>query len=92
MMSDPRDCDKCDRKIEKGELFYHSRPDSDVDFDDRNSDDEEDFCMDCYNKKLRKGKISEEDFQLMVYCLPAGTHNVLLTIVINMQNIGALII
>ena len=71
MMSDPRDCSKCDRKMGKGELFYHSKEDEDYD-----------LCMDCYDKKIRKGKISEEDFQLTTYCLPPGTHKVILITVV----------
>ena len=70
MMSDPRDCSKCDRKMEKGELFYHSK-----------EDDDYDLCIDCYDKKISKRKISEEDFQLMVYCLPSGSHKAILIIV-----------
>ena len=61
MMSEQRECNKCDRAISKGVLFYHS-----------NGDDDKDLCKRCYNKKLNKGKISEDMFQLTVYCLPPG--------------------
>ena len=61
MMSEPRDCNKCDRKMDKDELFYHSRDDEDLD-----------LCTTCFDKKVNKRKISPDDFQLMVYCLPPG--------------------
>ena len=61
MMSEPRDCNKCDRKMDKDELFYHSKDDEDLD-----------LCTTCFDKKVNKRKISPDDFQLMVYCLPPG--------------------
>ena len=76
MMSDPRNCNKCDRKMGKGELFYNNKNYEDYD-----------LCMDCYDKKSRKGVLCEEDFQLMTYCLPPGTHNVILIIVIIIKKI-----
>ena len=70
MTSGERECNKCDRTMSKGVLFYKSKEDG-----------EYDLCKRCYDKKLNKGKISEDEFQLTVYCLPSGIYDVIIFIV-----------
>ena len=63
MTSEQRKCDKCRRKMDKDELFYHSR-----------DDDWLNYCTTCFDKQVSKRcfPVSKDDFQLMVYCLPPG--------------------
>jgi len=59
LVSEHRECNKCDEDLDEEDWFYSS-------LRERNYD----LCIPCYNKKLRKGKISQSDFKISVYCLP----------------------
>ena len=61
LVSEHRECNKCDEDLDEEDWFYSS-------LRERNYD----LCIPCYNKKLRKGKISQSDFKISVYCLPPG--------------------
>jgi len=59
LVAEHRECNKCDEDLDEEDWFYSS-------LRDRNYD----LCIQCYNKKIRKGKISQRDFKIAVYCLP----------------------
>ena len=61
MTSDPRECNRCGRKTDKDELFYHYR-----------HDDYIDYCTTCFDIQKQFETIFPERYQLMVYCLPPG--------------------
>jgi len=59
LVAQHKECDNCDEDLDEEDWFYSS-------LRDRNYD----LCIPCYNKKLRKGKISQSGFKIAVYALP----------------------
>ena len=61
LVAEHKECNKCDEDLDEEDWFYSS-------LRDRNYD----LCIQCYNKQIRKGKISQGQFKIAVYALPPG--------------------
>ena len=61
LVAQHKECDNCDEDLDEEDWFYSS-------LRDRNYD----LCIQCYNKQIRKGKISQGQFKIAVYALPPG--------------------
>jgi len=59
LVAEHKECNKCDEDLDEEDWFYSS-------LRDRNYD----LCIQCYNKQIRKGKISQGQFKIAVYALP----------------------